>query len=267
MAPIITLLTDFGLQDNYVASVKGIILGICPEARLVDVTHLIPPQDVRAAAFVLSCTYADFPEGAIHLAVVDPGVGTSRRALVIESQRRFFIGPDNGLFFDAILSKEASWRAFSIENHEFMRPVVSSTFHGRDVFAPVAAHLAGGVPIHRFGPSCIPAGPGWGQVIDRGETLEGEIIYIDHFGNAISNIKKEKLEAFAPSNLWTVRVGACTVRAAGAYGQKKPGESMALIGSCGHLEIAVNMGRAADLLGIRRGDPVLVSRGTLELRS
>jgi S-adenosylmethionine hydrolase len=266
MAPIITLLTDFGLQDNYVASVKGIILGICPEARLVDITHLIPPQDIRAAAFVLSCTYADFPEGTIHLAVVDPGVGTSRRALVIESQRRFFIGPDNGLF-DAVLSKEASWRAFSIENHEFLRPVVSSTFHGRDVFAPVAAHLAGGVPIHRFGPSCTPAGPGWGQVIDRGETLEGEIIYIDHFGNAISNIEKETLEAFAPRNLWIVRVGVKTVQAADVYGGKKPGESMALIGSCGHLEIAVNLGHAADVLGIHRGDPVFVSRRPFELRS
>lgn len=266
MAPIITLLTDFGLQDNYVASVKGTILGICPEARLVDITHLIPPQDVRAAAFILSCTYADFPEGAIHLAVVDPGVGTSRRALVIESQHHFFIGPDNGLF-DAVLSKEASWKAFSIENHEFLRPVVSSTFHGRDVFAPVAAHLAGGVPIHRFGPSCIPAGPGWEQVIDRGETLEGEIIYIDHFGNVISNIEKETLEAFAPRNLWIVRVGATTVQAADVYGGKKPGESMALIGSCGHLEVAVNLGHAADVLGIRRGDPVFVSRRPFELRS
>lgn len=258
MSPIITLLTDFGISDGYVASMKGVILGICPEARLVDVSHLVPPQDIRAGAFLLSTVYRDFPEGTIHLAVVDPGVGTERRALAIRASCFFFVGPDNGLF-SLILRNKEDWEAYSLEDSRFWRSTVSSTFHGRDIFAPVAAHLAKGTPVNHFGPLCAPLIASWSSAIRSQDGIQGEVIYIDHFGNAVTNLTHKDLETLAPQSEWSIRVRDLSIPAVGnTYGDAEPGAAIALIGSSGYLEIAVNGDHAAKALNIQKGDPVLI---------
>lgn len=258
MAPIITLLTDFGMEDTYVASMKGIILGICPETHLVDITHLIPPQDIRAAAFLLGTMYRDFPPGTIHLAVVDPGVGTKRRALALRASDYFFVGPDNGLF-SWILRKERDWVAYSLEVPRFRRPTVSGTFHGRDIFAPAAAHLANGTPISDFGPSHTPQIAPWCSVTHAERTLRGQVIHVDHFGNAITNLTRDDLKALAPEDQCIVQVKNLNISALSkTYSDAKPGSVLALIGSSGHLEISINRDHAARILEIEPGDPVLV---------
>ena len=268
MAPvIITLLTDFGLKDNYTASMKGVILGMSPHARMVDVSHLVPPQDIRSGAFLLGRVYRDFPPGTIHLAVVDPGVGTSRRGLAMKAGGYFFVGPDNGLF-SWILRKEPVWSAHSLEDPAYWRRVVSRTFHGRDIFAPVAAHLANGVDVAAFGPACSPILARWSSPEAGENELAGEVVYVDHFGNAITNLTREALDLFAPSDQWAVTVaGRSIARAAEAYGDEAPGSVMALIGSDDHLEIAVNRGDAAGSLGVRTGSPVSVHRRHLSSAS
>jgi hypothetical protein len=260
MAPIITLLTDFGLQDGYVASLKGVILGICPTARLVDITHQVPAQNVSAAAYLLAGTCRDFPAGTIHLAVVDPGVGTPRRALAIRTSRYFFVGPDNGLFA-WVLQDQTEVQSISLENPRFWRSTVSSTFHGRDLFAPVAAHLARGTALEEFGPPCGPLTLPCRSARRDPHGLHGEIIYIDHFGNAISNITRQDLAAGEA-------LGKCSVQVAeqhlvplvNTYAEAAPGTAVALIGSGGHLEIAVNRGDAAERLGLRPGSRIFLSR-------
>jgi len=262
MTQIITLLTDFGIQDGYVASMKGVIMGICPEARFVDISHLIPPQDVRSAAFVLSTVYRDFPVGTIHLAVVDPGVGTDRKALAIETEHCLLVGPDNGLF-SWILKREDKWEARSVENTAYLRSPVSRTFHGRDVFAPVAAHLANGVRIHSLGPSCIPLIARWCSFSRHKGGLYGEVIHIDRFGNIITNVTGEDLKDFDFISQWTIDVGGHIISEfVSIYAQATPGSPAALIGSSGHLEIALNQGDAARSLGIHSGDPVRVTPQT-----
>lgn len=268
MIPIITIMTDFGIQDAYVACMKGVILSICPEARMVDITHMIPPQDVRAGAFVLGTVYRDFPLGTIHLAVVDPGVGTQRLALAMEAGGYFFVGPDNGLF-SWILAAEPAWKACSLESSEYWRPYRSATFHGRDIFAPVAAHLAQGVSIDALGPSCTPIIAQWPAPVPKGEELQGEVIYVDRFGNAITNIGRRDLEAFAPQGEWnrTVRVNGCKkvsrVEVVEAYGQGAPGSGMALVGSSSYLEVAINLGSAAKVFGLQPGSTVSILRSRL----
>ncbi len=259
--PIITITTDFGLEDGYVASMKGVILGICPNARMVDVTHLIPPQDVRAGAFILSCVHADFPPGTIHLAVVDPGVGTKRRALAVRAGEYWFVGPDNGLFALVMetIPKERPRETWSLENPVLWRPTISGTFHGRDIFAPVAAHLARGISPDDLGSPCTPLQPEWNRVamVEEASELHGEIIYIDHFGNAVSNLHRTRLEAFAPLERWIASTGGKTFGpVVAAYGCTPPGTALSLIGSCGYLEIAVNRGNAAEELNIRIGDGI-----------
>jgi len=259
-APIITLLTDFGLGDTYVASMKGVILNICPDARLVDLSHLVPPQDVRAGAFLLVSASRDFPAGTIHLAVIDPGVGTDRRGLVIRADDYFFVGPDNGLFSLAL--REASgWEAFSLERPVYWRTTISKTFHGRDIFAPTAAHLAMGVPAEALGPPCIPEIASWADVVHKEEELLGEIIHIDHFGNAVTNVNRATLERFASGPRVTVRIGGLTLSAmVDTYGDLEAGNLIALIGSSNFLEIAITQGNAAKTCGLRRGDPVCIVR-------
>jgi S-adenosylmethionine hydrolase len=260
MDPIITLLTDFGLEDHYAASVKGVALSICQNARLVDVTHLIPPQDVRAGAFVLGAAYASFPIGSVHLAVVDPGVGTSRRALAVSAHGHFFIGPDNGIFA-WVLEGAPDYRAVSLENREYWRSRVSATFHGRDIFGPVAAHLASGVPLEALGLPCTPSEPPWRQrPIIFEDIVEGEVIHVDRFGNAISNIRESDIGAFVSGSRWTVHAAGRRVPLVFTYGEAETGTPVALIGSCGHLEIAVVCGSAARKLGLRPGDPIQVLR-------
>jgi S-adenosyl-L-methionine hydrolase (adenosine-forming) len=258
--PIITLLTDFGLEDPYVASMKGVILEICPAARLVDISHLVPPQDVRTGAFMLASAYRDFPSGTIHLAVIDPGVGSSRRGLATKLNRGCLVGPDNGLF-SLVLREESGWEAYSLEHPVYWRPTVSPTFHGRDIFAPVAAHLAMGLPVQALGPPCTPEIPAWADATVTGEEIEGEIIHIDHFGNAVTNVSRETFERFAAGVAVAVLAGDRTITAITAtYADADVGRLIVLIGSSDRLEIAVNQGNAAMNIGLRRGDLVRVLR-------
>lgn len=252
-SPLITLLTDFGLQDGYVASMKGVILGICPDAKLIDITHLIAPQNVRSAAFVLYSSYEYFPEAAIHLTVVDPGVGTERAAIAIRAGSCFFVGPDNGVFSLA-LKKQTWWEARKLENSDFRKRPLSSTFHGRDLFAPAAAHIARGVPFDALGPTCDPAVTEWSEpIIDKGE-IQGEVIHIDRFGNAITNVMLETLETRGPVKKWTVKAGNTVLDSIElTYGSVGAGEALALGGSNGFIEVAVNGGNAASELGLAQG--------------
>ena len=256
MASIITLLTDFGIKDGYVASMKGVILGICPQASLVDISHMVVPQDVRTGAYLISTVYRDFPPGTVHLAVVDPGVGTERRALALKAAGHFFVGPDNGLF-SLILKEQPDSEARCLENPIYWRSKVSTTFHGRDIFAPTAAHLASGIDLDSLGPSCTPMLPQWSSIRSSKNKLQGEVIYIDHFGNLITNLRQEDVVRFAAGKPWTVTIGPHSItQFAGSYAQVTAGTAVALLGSNGHLEIAVNQGNAAEILNIRTGDHI-----------
>lgn len=256
---IITLLTDFGLQDSYAAGMKGIILGICPDARLIDISHLVPARDIRSGAFLLESVYADFPPGTIHVAVVDPGVGTGRRAIAIKTPHYFFLGPDNGIF-SWIPARECSWESRSLENSEYWRPRVSRTFHGRDIFAPVAAHLARGIPFPSLGSICSPHIAEWSRVLFREFEIEGEVVHVDHFGNAITNITRDHMSRLPRNGQKIVTAGGhCIRHHVESYGHTSPGTAITLIGSSGRLEIAVNMGNASTELGIAPGTRVIVS--------
>lgn len=257
---IITLLTDFGILDGYVASMKGIILGICPDVHIVDISHMIPPQDVRSGAFVLASTFGDFPRNTVHLAVVDPGVGTRRRAIAISTPECFFVGPDNGIFSPALRHANTP-EARSIENPRFIRPRISNTFHGRDIFAPVAAHLAAGVEFPLLGPICQPHSTPWRAPVCDPGGIQGEVIHIDRFGNAVTNLDRSLVPDLTVPTIWTVRVrDVLPCKPADTYGDGDPGELLALIGGSDYLEIAVSQGNAALSHGIRIGDPVSALR-------
>jgi len=260
VAGIITLLSDFGLRDWYVASMKGIILGIFPGARLVDISHQMDPLDIRSAAFVLFSCYSCFPPGTIHLAVVDPGVGTERRAIAVRTSSGVFVGPDNGIF-SIVLQKEPVLEARSIENADFQRKPISATFHGRDIFAPAAANLAAGLSLERLGPSCTPAISEWASPLITGEGIEGEVIHIDRFGNAITNVAGDALGGQVALARWRVRAGeAHGLPIIDTYGVAPPGSAVALIGSSGFFEIAISRGNAASKLGLNTGSRVFFQR-------
>lgn len=252
---VITLLTDFGLADFFVGAMKGVILSIHREAVIVDLTHLIPPQDIYAAALTLADSYATFPEGTIHVAVVDPGVGSERRAVLIETARYFFLGPDNGLF-TLVLEDEAPRRTIHITAERFFRHPVSRTFHGRDVFAPVAAWLSRGVDPSTFGPEIadlvrLP--------IPRVERLGekrwcGQVIHVDRFGNLITNVMAREIPVEALRVGGKIFVNGHEVSALRThYQEAAPGELFALIGSTGRVEISIRQGSAATTLGVGRG--------------
>jgi len=255
---VITLLTDFGLADFFVGAMKGAILSIHREATIVDLTHLIPPQDIWAAAITLADGIETFPEGTIHVAVVDPGVGSQRRAVLIETARFFFIGPDNGLFTLA-LEEDPPHRVIQITNARFFRHPVSRTFHGRDVFAPVAAWLARGVPPSEFGPEIAELQR---LPIPRVERLgpthwRGQIIHVDRFGNLITNVTARDVPLEALRAGGRLRVNGHEVAALRThYQEAAEGEVFALIGSTGRLEISIRQGSAATTLGVGRGAAV-----------
>ena len=262
--PVVTLLTDFGTTDYFVGAVKGVILTINPSATIVDITHEIPPQDIESGAFTLLTCYRDFPPGTIHVGVVDPGVGSTRRAIVVSAASQYFVGPDNGLF-SYILDTERSHKTFQLTEEKYFRQPASTTFHGRDVFAPVAAALANGVKANKFGPqikdevrlrSLSP--------VKRNAKLEGRIIHIDRFGNCVTNFTRTDLPE-SGGRLEVKRQTITTFRAFyGAEGEAKNKskanqELFAIWGSAGFLELSVNRGSAAQLLKARRGDPVIAS--------
>lgn len=258
--PIITLTTDFGLRDPFVGIMKGVVLGICPDARLVDLTHDVAPQDVEGAALALEQAVDFFPAGTIHLAVVDPGVGSARRALAVEAGGRVFVGPDNGLF--SFVFARPAWTAVSIEAPEYRRPELSRTFHGRDIFAPAAAHLARGVALNRLGPRFSdPVRISRRECRWEGDVLIGEVIGADRFGNLMTNVTADALGAEADRRGWEFFVGDRRVGPLAArYSAIPDGQLGAIIGSSGRLEIFARNGDAARRLGLRRGAVVRVVR-------
>jgi S-adenosylmethionine hydrolase len=248
--PIITLLTDFGTRDAYVASLKGVILGLNPEVVLIDLAHDLPPQDIRAGAFVLATAAPYFPPGTIHLAVIDPGVGTPRRALAARSRGQFWVGPDNGLF-TPVFHPSPDLAIVSLEKEAYWRPQVSATFHGRDIFAPVAAHLSLGVDLAQFGPPVTdPVLLAWPAPVFTPGLVQGEIIHVDRFGNLVTNVAAAAFQSWLAGGDFRLRVGSLTItRLAPTYMAGDTGEFLALAGSHGYLEIACNQESAAHRLG------------------
>ena len=259
--PIITFLSDFGRDDWFVGVVHGVLHGVCPDARVVDLSHDIPPGHLARAAFVLEVAAPDFPAGTIHLAVVDPGVGTVRRAIAVSAREQCFVGPDNGLLECALAAPGSE--AHAITEARFFREPVSRTFHARDVFAPAAGHLACAEPIAALGPRIADAVRLARATPERDEGwLRGQVLYVDHFGNALTNLTDQDLSDSFPkvpaASLEVMVAGRTIAGLARAYGDSKVGTLLAIIGSSGRLEIAQVGGDAAARLGLGDGDEVAV---------
>lgn len=259
---IVTLLTDFGTADFYVGAMKGALLSVNPDARIVDITHEAPAQDVRAGAFTLLAAYEAFPPGTIHVAVVDPGVGSTRRPILVATRKHFFVGPDNGLF-SYVYECEPGYRIFHLTNEKYFRSKVSATFHGRDVFATVAGALTLGVRPEELGE------PATGEVrlegltprVTRSGVVEGSVIHVDRFGNCVTNITRREFPDETVSRGARIEIGGReikTFRRFFAEGPVEDEEPFAIWGSAGFLEIAVNRGSAARLLNVKRGQAVLL---------
>lgn len=249
--PLIVLLTDFGTTDWYVAGLKAAIWSLCPRARLLDITHEIPPHDVTAAALTLSVVVPWIPTGTICVCVVDPGVGTNRAPLAASADGRFFVGPDNGVF-SWVLDRAKRVTVVRLTTRRYWHSEVSSTFHGRDIFAPVAAHLARGRRLHQFGPEVRRYRHlAWPSLQQTKASVRGAVIHLDRFGNAITNVPG-RLAARYPQG--HIRVRGRTVRVVSTYGGARPGELVAVVGSHGYLECAVREDSAATRYRITRGD-------------
>jgi hypothetical protein len=255
-APIVTLLTDFGAADHFAAVMKGVILSRCPQARIVDVSHEVQPYEVEQARFLLGQSWPYFPERSIHVVVVDPGVGTDQRALLVQAAGRRFLGPDNGVFTDLLNLPGA--RARVLTNSKLFRAQVSGTFHGRDIFAPVAGHLAAGLEPARAGPRIEDA-----LLLATGEPVRtgnrywtGMVIHIDRFGNLITNLRPGGVPDLGARGQ-LLRVGLVALEGiAPNYAAIPPGACGVLMGSHGGLEVAANQDSAARLLGVGLGAPV-----------
>ncbi len=252
---VVTLLTDFGCADGYAGAVKGVIVSLCPEATIVDLAHDVPAGDVAYGAFALAAAAQTFPPGTIHVAVVDPGVGTERRSVVVEAGDSIFVGPDNGLL---TLAARPPRRVYTLDRDEWFRRPVSPTFHGRDVYAPVAAHLASGVTADRIGtPGRDLTALDLAPVRRRGDTVEATVVHVDRFGNLITNLLETDLPASA-ERVYVELAGRTIEGMVPSYAFGPAGGPVALIGSGGTLEIAVNGGSAAEFLGVTRGARVIV---------
>ena len=262
--PVVTLTTDFGGGDAYVASMKGVILSRCPRARLVDVTHDLEPGDLPGAALVVEEARRWFPAGAVHLVVVDPGVGTGRRALAVRSGGQFLVGPDNGVLWPAIAA-DPKPLVHALTRPDLSLKPLSKTFEGRDLFAPAAAYLASGKRIRSVGPPVHdPVRLGGFASRRRGGRLEGAVLRVDRFGNLVTSVTARDLaEAFdgVPFPTLDIRVGGRTIdETAATYGLARPGVPFALMGSGDRLEIAVREASAAERLKVGRGAAVTVER-------
>jgi len=273
-SPIITLTTDFGLDDPYVAAMKGVILSLNPAATIVDITHQVRPHQVAQAAFLLAQALPYFPRGTIHVVVVDPGVGTARRALAVATPEMLLVGPDNGAL-SAGLSEETrrragpgpgatevelaeGHRAVALRRRRYMRKPVSDTFHGRDIFAPMAAHLSLGVELEALGPAVgkVRALPHFRARRLPDGTLEGRVVHVDRFGNVVTDVRAEDL----PKGRVEVSIGGQRIEGLARTYEEEP-ELKALVGSAGYLEVAFRGGSAAYSLGVDVGAGVLVTEG------
>jgi S-adenosylmethionine hydrolase len=254
--PIITLTTDFGLADGYVGTMQGVILSIAPGVTMVDLSHQIPPQDVRAGAFVLYQAVPFFPPDTIHLVVVDPGVGSERRALAVRTSQGIFVAPDNGVLSYVLASTDVD-EAVSLTNSAYQLPQVSATFHGRDIFAPAAAHLANGVPLTDLGPRAInlthlPLPQS--ELAPEGDIV-AHVMHVDHFGNLILDVTADDLVSEVTFELSGHKIEELS----NTFADVEPGELVAYVGSSrDHVEIAIRDGDAARELGISIGDELLI---------
>lgn len=261
---LIALLTDFGLKDPYVGIMKGVITRINPQATIIDITHESRPQDVLGAALILASAYPYFPKGTVFCAVVDPGVGGKRRIIALETEGHRFIAPDNGLL-TLVCKREQILKSVSVKERKYFLKKVSPTFHGRDIFAPVAAYLAKGLELDKLGPKAerITKVP-WPEPQAQADTLTGEVIYIDHFGNAISNVDGELLKSIFGDDLSSITVelkGRLVQGISAYYAQARRGEPIALVGSAGFLEIALRDESAEKTLGLKRGSRIILKKG------
>ncbi|MCC6728884.1 MAG: SAM-dependent chlorinase/fluorinase [Chthonomonadales bacterium] len=261
--PVIAITTDFGLTDEYVGVMKGVLLAIAPRARIVDLCHGVPPHDVAAGALILEAAAPYFAPGTVHLAVVDPGVGTERAAVAVRTRRSWLVGPDNGLL-SLVVAAQGLEEAVRLTRPAYRLHPVSATFHGRDVFAPAAAHLAAGVALSALGEPAQtiaplgPSGPAW-----VGGELEGHVLRVDRFGNAVTDVRAEVLaERGMMAGAATARLGGGgEARLARTFADVAPGEPVAYVGSSGRLEVAVRGGSAAAVYGLRPGSVVRVALG------
>jgi S-adenosyl-L-methionine hydrolase (adenosine-forming) len=259
---LIALLTDFGVSDAYVGIMKGVILGLVPQVTLVDLCHEVPPQDVRAGAFLLKTAVRYFPAGAIHLVVVDPGVGTARRIVAVRAGGQCFVAPDNGVLRWAVDDAPGgAEQIVRVENPAYRLPDVSTTFHGRDVMAPAAAALANGTPLAALGPTIDSlAGDPFPEPHVAPGSLTGEVVYVDHYGNCITNLPASMLSqlALGEPDVLPVHAGGARLPVVRTYGAGQPGQPLCVTGSSGYLEIAVRNGSAARALSLIAGSPVLL---------
>ncbi len=259
MRPIIALLTDFGTRDHYVGAMRGVALGICPDATLVDITHEIEPQDVLGGALEIGAAFKYFPRGTVFLCVVDPGVGSSRRGIAAEAGGYRFVAPDNGLL-TTVFRQTGTPSVVELTERKYALPAVSRTFEGRDRFAPAAAWLANGIELGALGPPLTD----W-QSLDMAEPhveggqLCGVVVRVDRFGNLVTNIDRATFDRFAGGRPMAIApAGHRPTRLVATYADADQGSTCALFGSSDHLEIAVTGGHAADRLGVTRGAPVMV---------
>lgn len=257
MPTIITLTTDFGLSDPFVGIMKGVILTIAPEAQIVDITHEVRSYDILEAAFIIESSYRYFPAGTIHVIVVDPGVGSARRPMATAAKDHIFVAPDNGVL-SSILSDDPSASvpsAYWINNQSLFLRAVSKTFHGRDIFAPVAAHLALGTPVDSVGPRIVDfVKKALPKPRLQGDRLVGTAMRIDKFGNIITNLKRSHL-----AKNFVIRVAGLSItRFCGNFSEAEPGEFFALEGSTGYIELALNQGSAANRLNVGLGAEIEV---------
>lgn len=262
--PVITLTTDFGQADGYVGTMKGVILGICPEAALVDISHDIRPQAIQEAAYVLHTATPYFPPGTIHLVVVDPGVGSPRRPLVVQTVWAVYVAPDNGVLSLA-LAQDPPCLAVHLTETRYRLPQISATFHGRDLFAPAAAHLACGIAPRDMGEpvplSDLVTLPSLRPTLQPDGSWRGEVLHVDRFGNLITNIQYPIPNSRRPGARGQIGVlagGKWIVGLRQTFSDVAVGELVAYVGSSGYLEIAVRQGSAAARLGMGVGDPVWV---------
>ncbi|NOT35256.1 MAG: SAM-dependent chlorinase/fluorinase [Candidatus Eisenbacteria bacterium] len=259
--PLVTFTSDFGLDDWFVGVVRGVLHSGCPEAHVVDITHSIPPGDIERAVFVVNAAARDFPPGTVHLVVVDPGVGTARRGLVVRAHNQIFVGPDNGVLESALGASDPE--VHSITNESLFRPSVSATFHGRDVFAPIAAALAGGAPLAEMGPRIVdPLRFPEPKPERRAGELVGRIMFVDRFGNLLTNLKPADIQNAYPDTAkgsFEIVAGGLAIRGLQrTYGDAPFGSLVAVLGSSGRLEIAQVGGSASHRLGLTVRDEVHV---------
>ena len=269
MNSIITLTTDFGLHDEYAGIMKGVVLSRAPQANVIDLTHGISPQDIRQAAYIIHSAYPYFPAGTVHVVVVDPGVGTSRKIIAIHADDHLFVAPDNGVLTLVITGSRDRITAYEITSEELFLKPVSQTFHGRDIVAPVAAALANGVSPRTIGREIrvddLVTIPLPEITVDRSSgRISGAVVHIDHFGNAMTNIRLADMRDFFKndqpfSDAVTVQIKNRTIHGLQpSYANVAPGSPVAIFGSRNYLELGVNRGKASELLDISIGDEVLV---------